>query len=314
MLAVDDDPGIRALLRDGLVPLGYRVVLADGVRTARELLRTCPFSLILCDYEMEDGTGLDLISYATRVYPNVPVVLLTAHDETSLARSAIASGAVEFLPKPFEFRHLVRLMEQSWARVERDGLRASQLQDELLSGTIRALVAAVDAKDPYTASHSERVTRLAVRLGETMGLTPERLRVLEFSALLHDVGKIAVPEAVLRKPAKLDPDEWGLIQLHPARSAEIVGQVGPLAEVATIVRHHHERMDGAGYPDGLHGPAIPLLSRIVAITDAYEAMTAHRAYRPALTEIAARTIIEQSLGTHFDAELGVRFLEIADLP
>ena len=314
ILVVDDEPGIRSLVRDSLTLAGYGIALASTLAEARELLRTRSFSLVISDYQLEDGDGLELIRYVTRVHPDVPVVLMTGLDEVGVGRSAIASGAVEFLPKPFAIPQLLRVVEQSWERVLHNQQRAASLTEEVLAGTIRALVAAMDAKDPFTASHSERVTLLALRLGEALQLPRERLRVLEFGALLHDVGKIAVPEQILRKPDRLTDDEWALIRLHPEKSAEIVGQVAPLANVATIVRHHHERMDGRGYPDGLMGEAVPYLSRIIGIADAYEAMTADRAYRGALTPEQARAIIREELGRQFDPALGQVFLSLTDLP
>jgi len=314
VLAVDDDPALRKLVRMGLGDLGYEVDLADSVAQAMTCLRTRPYSVVLSDYDMPGGSGLDLLTYVTRVYPDLPFIMLTGHDETPLARSAISSGALDFLAKPFGVQQLARTIEQNLARFERNRAVAAELTSEVLTGTICALVAAVDAKDPHTAHHSGRVTQLALRLGESLGLPPDRLRVLEFAALLHDVGKIGVPEAILLKPGPLDVGERAVMQEHPVRSAQIVSQVGRLAEVAGIVRHHHERMDGTGYPDGLAGDAIHPLSRLIAVADVYEALTAHRAYRPAFTHAKAREILRDSLGTHLDPQMGEAFLRLTDLP
>jgi cyclic di-GMP phosphodiesterase len=314
ILVVDDDPSLREMIRVGLTYFGYPVRVAAGTAEARDLLRTEACSMVLCDYEMPGGSGLDLLAYVTRVYPHLPFVMLTGYHDTALACSTIAAGALDFLTKPLEFKHLARLIEQNRTRVERDRQRMAELTNELLIGTIRALVAAVDAKDPYTATHSERVTRLALRLGKALDLPPDRLKVLEFSALLHDVGKLGVPEAILSKPEPLDERERLLIRQHPARSADIVNQVGPLGEVASIVRHHHERMDGKGYPDRLRGEAIPLLARLVTLADVYEALTADRSYRRALKPAQAREIIRAGMGTHFDPQLGDVFLSLENLP
>jgi hypothetical protein len=147
-----------------------------------------------------------------------------------------------------------------------------------------------------------------------LGLSSEGLRVLEFAALLHDVGKIGVPDQILLKPDKLDDAEWAIMKQHSARSAQIVGQVSQLVEVANIVRHHHEWTNGLGYPDGLAGEAIPLLARIITLADAYEAMTSDRAYRPAFTSAKARDVIRENLGTQFDPHLGALFLSLEGLP
>lgn len=314
ILVVDDDPGIRKLIRAGLSDFGYAVELVESVSQAEECLRTRAYSLVLSDYDMPCKTGLELLAYVSQVAPDLPFIMLTAHDQTSLACRAISSGALDFLPKPFGIEELARRIEQNRTRLERDRARAAQLTETVLNGTVRALVSAVDAKDPYTACHSDRVTRLALRLGEALGLEAGRLRLLEFAAILHDVGKIGVPDSILGKPGKLDADEYAQIKLHPGRSAEIVGQVGEFTEVAGIVRHHHERVDGSGYPDGLAGEAIPLLARLIAIADVYEALTSDRSYRSALAEHEARAVLSGGLGVHFDPGLGEVFLSLKDLP
>lgn len=314
VLAVDDDPALRRLVQAGLGDLGYTVDLAGSVSEALTCLRSRPYSMVLSDYDMPGGNGLDLLAFVTEVYPDLPFIMLTGHDVIPLARSAISSGALDFLAKPFGIQQLARTIEQNRVRIQRERARTAELTSEILTGTIRALVAAVDAKDPHTACHSERVTRLALRLGEAVELPPQRLRVLEFATLLHDVGKIGIPDSILLKPGSLSEADWVLMKQHPVRSAQIVSQVSQLAEVANVVRHHHERIDGKGYPDGLVGEAIPRLSRLIAVADAYEAMTADRAYRRAFTADQAREILRQNLGTQFDPHLGEVFLSLADLP
>jgi putative two-component system response regulator len=314
VLVVDDEAGVRSLIRFALTREGFKVDTACTISEARECLRTRPFDLVICDYDLPNESGMDLLLHITRVHPHLPFVMLTAHDNALLARRAIAAGALDYLTKPFDIHQLGRVIEQNLERFNTSQRRALKLTDEVLSGTIRALVAAVDAKDPYTATHTERVTRLALTLGRALKLPAEDLRVLEFASLLHDVGKIGVPGDILRKPGPLDKHEWELIRQHPVGSAAIVSEVGQLTEVATIVRHHHERYDGGGYPDGLCADAIPYLARVIAVADAYEAMTSDRAYRKAFSQVRAREVIEENLGRHFDAEMGKTFLSIQDLP
>jgi len=310
ILVVDDDASLRRMLAAGLAQLGYGVEQAGSITEAASRLRGGRYSMLLCDFEMPGGTGLELLKFVSQVHPELPFVLLTGHDDTALARDAIANGAADFLTKPIDFRQVARVIEQNWVRVERDRERTAEAAESILTGTIRALVAAVDAKDPHTARHSERVSRIAVRLGEAMNLSPERLRTLEFAALLHDVGKIAVPEQILIKPGRLSAEEWEILKQHPVRSGEIVSEVGHLTEVATIVRHHHERVDGLGYPDGLTGDAIPEFSRIITLADAYEALTCNRAYRPALSPRQALEMIRANLAIQFDRRLGTLFLSL----
>jgi response regulator RpfG family c-di-GMP phosphodiesterase len=314
ILVVDDDDALRESLQAGLEDLGYRADVARSVSEARARLSRAEYSLVLSDYDMPGGSGLDLLGYVRDVYPHLPFIMITGHVNAELACRAISAGALDFLPKPFEFPELVRIIDQNHARLRRDRRAIADLEEGLLAETIGALVAAVDAKDPHTAYHSERVCRLASRLGEAVGLSAEWLRALRFAALLHDVGKIAVPDEILRKPGPLTPEEWSLVREHPARSAHIVAQVSGLRETATIIRHHHERADGDGYPDRLCGEAIPFLTRILTLADVYEALTSSRAYRPPFSPEVAQDIIRDGLGEQFDAELGRLFLSLTDLP
>jgi putative two-component system response regulator len=302
VLVVDDTAFIRDMLDDCLQEHGFSSEQAGNIFEAILLLRSQAFSLIICDYEMPGGTGLELLEHVSTVYPSIPFILLTAHQEVELARRTIAEGGVDFLTKPFEPQQLIRVMEQAWARKERDRKQAENLTHEILTGTILALVEAVDAKDPHTAQHSQRVTALSLQLGQALGLSRERLSVLEFAAIVHDVGKIGIPEHILRKPGPLDPEEWDIVKGHPARGAEIVGRVGSLSEVASVIRHHHERLDGEGYPDGLAGRAIPEMSRIITLADVYEALTSARSYRPGLSDGQAREVMNSEMGGHFDPE------------
>jgi putative nucleotidyltransferase with HDIG domain len=177
---------------------------------------------------------------------------------------------------------------ESYRRLEQSSLEA-----------IETLNATVDAKDPYTAGHSQRVQRVAVAIGEELGLTAERLEALRFGGLLHDIGKLAVPDAILTKPDRLTADEFELIKRHPAEGARIVGRLGRLKDAVPVIYNHHERWDGTGYPDGLAGDAVPLEGAIVALADAWDAMTTDRPYHRALTTSEAFSEISAGRGTQF---------------
>jgi len=314
ILVVDDDLMVRRLLDKALPQFHYRVRTVEDVAAGLAELRREHYDLVLCDHDMPGGSGMELLDTANRIHPDLPVIMLTARSEVDLARAAISIGAADFVTKPFDLPQLVRVIEQTRERVDRDRRRTAEWMNVVLTGTIRALASAVDAKDPHTASHSTRVAALCAALAEAMGLAEERKQVLEVAALLHDVGKIGVPDGVLTKSGPLNTEEWAYMRAHPARSAEIVGQVPQLAEVAGIVRHHHERMDGMGYPDGVQGEAIHPLSRLLAICDVYEALTASRSYRRALAPEAAREIVARALGSHLDPEMGGVFLSLDTLP
>ena len=315
VLVVDDDSQMRTLLKVQLDQLGYRVEAVGTRAEALAQLALQGFPLVISDYELPDGTGLQLLEAIQQQSGDAPAfILLSGSLDVELPLRSLAQGAVEFLPKPVSLTDLAGTIQRTWVRVERERLQAAALANEALAGAIKALVAAVDAKDPHTARHSQRVTQVAVLLGRQLGLGRDELQLLEFAALVHDVGKIGVPDEILQKPGRLDEEEWQIIRQHPIRSAEIVSQMGPMARLAPIVRHHHERVDGKGYPDGLVGDAIPFLSRIIAVADVYEALTADRSYRRAWTESDARRIISEGLGTHFDRVIGETFLSLEMLP
>jgi HD-GYP domain-containing protein (c-di-GMP phosphodiesterase class II) len=190
------------------------------------------------------------------------------------------------------------------------GAMLDELRD-MLFNTVKSLVAAVDAKDVYTRGHSERVYRLSVSMGEHLGISSEEMQNLAWAALLHDIGKIAIPEEVLRKTTALSDDEVRLIQGHPLRGERLLEPISQLGGVLPGVRNHHERVDGRGYPDQLAGEEIPLIARIIAVADTYDALVSTRAYRRARTREFALREIERSAGTQLDAEVVRVFLEIA---
>ncbi|GAV22827.1 HD-GYP domain-containing protein [Carboxydothermus pertinax] len=187
----------------------------------------------------------------------------------------------------------------------------SDLRESYLS-TIRALVAALEAKDPYTRGHSERVSDLSVEIAREMGMKPEELENIRFMALLHDVGKIGILDTVLNKKGTLDPEEKDLIQEHPVLGSKIVEEIPFLKQCAGMVRHHHERFDGTGYPDKISGEKIPLGARIIAVADTYDAMTSNRPYRPALTKEQAKREIEQNAGCQHDPQVVKAFLRVIE--
>lgn len=182
---------------------------------------------------------------------------------------------------------------------------------EMLFSTVKSLVAAIDAKDEYTRGHSERVYRISIRIGERLGLSAEEMQTLSWSALLHDVGKIAVPERILNKPTKLTDEEFRAIQIHPERGCRVLRHIPQLRASLPAIRHHHERYDGKGYPSGMKGEDIPLLARILAVADTYDAILSARAYRPPQALDFALNEIREGAGTQFDPRAAAVFLELA---
>jgi HD-GYP domain-containing protein (c-di-GMP phosphodiesterase class II) len=240
----------------------------------------------------------------------MPVVLLTGHTDVELARDSLQRGASDFVTKPVNIRELPILVERNLTRRRLEVARLQEREAQVLFAAIKALASAVDAKDRYTARHSRVVTRLALLLADAIHLASEERYVLELSAWMHDVGKIGVPDSILTKPGSLTEEEFTVMKAHPVKGGEIVGEIEELGRVADVIRHHHERVDGHGYPDGLRGEAIPLASRIILIADAFEAMTADRSYRHGLDREAALGELREHGGTQFDAELVNAFVQM----
>ncbi len=292
ILIVEDDSQIRDLLQQMLTGQGYRAEsVADG-ETALELLAARHPDLILLDVGLPGIDGFAVCRQikqraATRL---TPVVLVTGLHARQHRIKGIEAGADDFLSKPFDREELL-------ARV-RSLVRLKRYTDELESAesVIVSLAMTVEARDPYTEGHCQRLAAYARALGERLNLHDDDLAALERGGYLHDVGKIGVPDAVLQKPTQLTPEEYGILKQHTVIGERLCGQLRSLAAVRPIVRHHHERRDGSGYPDGLRGDAIPLLAQIVAIVDTYDAITTDRPYRQALTaeyayeELARETV------------------------
>jgi putative two-component system response regulator len=303
LLVVDDMEAMRLALEDSLRLQGYEVVTAASGEEALELLRWQRFDLLLTDQAMPGLSGIELAETTARIHPDVPIVLLTGHTDVELAKASLQRGASDFVTKPVNIRELPIVIERNLTRRRLEVARLKEREAQVLFEAIKALASAVDAKDPYTARHSMRVTRLSMVLAGAIGLTGDEKYVLELSAWMHDVGKIGVPDSILTKPSRLTPEEFEVMKVHAAKGGEIVGQIEELSQVADVIRHHHERLDGQGYPDGLRGEAIPLLSRIILIADSFEALTSDRSYRRGTVRERAFEELKKHGGSQFDPEL-----------
>ncbi len=219
----------------------------------------------------------------------------------------VAAGAAGDLPAAY--RRLNAAYEQA-LRYAEDVRHLYQRTQRAISQSLLGLANALEAKDPYTRGHSQRVSALARRLAEVSGLPSREVDVIAQAGLLHDIGKIGVPEAVLGKPGRLDPDEWEIMRRHPVIGAQIVAPFEFFAAGAIIVRHHHERWDGSGYPDGLRGTAIPLGARIVAVADVYDALTSSRPYREALPHHTAIQYIGEEAGRTLDEDIAAALIRL----
>jgi len=306
---------MRLALEDSLRLQGYEVVSAASGEEALEFLRSQRFDLLLTDQAMPGLSGIELAEATARIHPDVPIVLLTGSSDVELAKASLQRGASDFVTKPVNIRELPIVIERNLTRRKLEVARLKEREAQVLFEAIKALASAVDAKDPYTARHSMRVTRLSMLLADAMGLSSDEKYFLELSAWMHDVGKIGVPDHILIKPSRLTPEEFEVMKIHPVKGGEIVGEIEELIRVADVIRHHHERLDGRGYPDGLRGEAIPLLSRVIFIADTFEAMTTDRSYRRGLTREHAFAELCSHAGSQFDPDLVELFVsKIESLP
>lgn len=307
VLVVDDDQSVRDLVASLLQVEGYRVIEAVNGELALAQIHVTSPDLVLLDVMMPgqpDGVQLCQQLKSSEATMLIPVVMLTALDTLSDRIQGIEAGADDFLTKPFNRLELL-------ARV-RSLLRLKRLTDRLerAESVIFALAEAVEAKDPYTEGHLERLASYAELLARQLGLPLQGQQDVRGGAILHDVGKIGVPEAILRKPASLSKEEYRIVQNHPLMGHRILAPLRLASRVLPAVRGHHEHFDGRGYPDGLTGEDIPLEGRIVAVADAYDAMTSDRPYRRALCQEEAIRRLRADSGRQFDPQVAQCFVEL----
>lgn len=331
ILVVDDEESVRGLVGALLVRSGYSTTLADGAAEALAHLREGPaYDLVLSDIMMPGTDGLSLLQQICTDHPGTPVVMVTAVQDVHVATNAFRGGAIDYLIKPFARAQLEgvvtramdhgRLMKQSAAyrqnleemvsaRTER--LRATmQDLERSYDITLEAMGDALDLRDEETEGHSKRVTAYTIELARALRLDADELRMIARGALLHDIGKIATPDAILLKPGKLNDEEMAIMREHCARGYEIVCKIPFLREATEIVHAHHERFDGKGYPRGLKGEEIPRGARIFAIADTLDAMTSDRPYRKGTSFAVARAEIEKCSGGQFDPRIVDVFLQM----
>ncbi len=276
---------------------------------------------------------MELVPHAQAIAPDTVIIMISGAHTIEYAIAAMRAGAFDYLTKPFDLsqveaavnralahrellvtkrryeQHLAELVAQRTAELD----RTLGSLEESYRATLRALAAALETRDRETHGHSERVVSFSLRLGRELGLTGDDLRALEFGSLLHDIGKIGVPDAILHKPGALDEHEWEHMRQHPTLGAQILADVSFLTGAARVVGQHHERFDGTGYPRGLCGAEIDLNARIFAVADAFDAITSDRVYRAGRPyDVAVRELTREA-GRQFDPEVVAAFLRIAEV-
>jgi putative nucleotidyltransferase with HDIG domain len=327
ILVVDDEPWIADVVAEQLRFRGFYVDSSTDSSQIMSRLSTGGYDLVLLDIRMPPPSGLDLLASIKLRYPQLPVLMLTACGDTEMAIQAMQDGASDYIVKPHQPAQLVlcvnRALERSNATQER--AQAYQLLEQRVhqqtqqlheqskqlttmlehvlltyQATLAALEAALDARDQSAPGHCRRVARLAVQLGQRMGLSEQDLIILEHGARLHDIGKLGIPDTILMKPGPLSPEERRTMERHPEIGCQIVERIDFLQDVLPIIRHHHEHWDGSGYPHGLRGQEIPLLARIFSVVDAFDAQANVRPYNTRPSVEKALASVQDHRGIWFD--------------
>jgi len=308
ILIVDDEPAVRRLIARALSDQGFRCHVAADARAARQRLESQPYKLLIADIALPGSSGLELLTHTRVRFPRCKVILITGVSNRAYLARALTLGAYDYLEKPIDLEELAA----SARRAIRDDEHATRLPVraaeamQLLSRArqttleiVQALVRAVEAKDPYTRRHSEQVAHYATHIARMLGAPDALVERARVASLLHDVGKIGVPDFILTKPGPLTVEEFEYVRRHPVIGAEIVSSVALFEEEARLIRHHHERWDGKGYPDALAGEEIPLGSRIIMVADSVDAMLMTRSYKPGYPVEQVLEELQAGSGTQF---------------
>src|SRR3954454_18635099 len=333
ILIVDDEEAIREIVHSMLTISGFRCQQAGSGNEALAILESGEeFELILTDLMMSGMDGIALLERTKEKYPDVPVVMVTAVHDVSVALAAIRNGAYDYLLKPFEREQLLamvrRALENRRLKLENRAYqtnleallsaRTDQLRQAMADLersydiTLEALGDALDLKAAETEGHSKRVTAFTIAIARAMGLETEKIRVIARGAFLHDIGKMAIPDAILRKPGALTPDEINIMKEHCWHGYQILRKIPFLTEAAEIVYAHQEKWDGTGYPRQLRGEEIPMGSRIFSLADTMDAIMSDRPYRAAQPFSAARDEIVRFAGRQFDPNIVKSFVDMPE--
>ncbi|SEI71909.1 putative two-component system response regulator [Lachnospiraceae bacterium A10] len=322
IIVVDDDPIILKRSWNTLTDAGFKVIALKSGKALLEYTVEHPApDLILMDINMPEMSGFDVIQELKRSnisWRETPVIFLTANEDEGIETQGLSLGAMDFIRKPFvpsvlvlRVKHaveLTRLQHNLESMVD----EKTKENENLFLHVVECLADAIDAKDNYTNGHSGRVAAYSKEIARRYGYDEKQQEKIFMMGLLHDVGKIGVPDEVINKPGRLTDEEFACIKKHPAIGYKILSNIKEMPELSAGARFHHERYGGNGYPEGISGLDIPEVARIIAVADAYDAMTSNRSYRGVLPQEKVRDEIERGKGTQFDPQFADIMLEMID--
>jgi response regulator RpfG family c-di-GMP phosphodiesterase len=331
LLIIDDEPEVRNVLQEFLSRF-YQCAAVKSAESALQLLATQSFDLIISDIALDGMSGLEMIPYVLKRAPQTVIIMMSGTQTIESAIEALRADAFDYITKPFDLRHVevaVRRALEHHSLLEAKRLYESYLEEliekrttelhqtlnsleDSYRTTLKALVAALDTRDTDTCGHSERVVSFSLRLGQELGLDRDQMRSLEFGSLLHDIGKIGIPDVILRKPGALTNKEWEKMREHPALGQRILRGIQFLEGAARVVGQHHEKWDGSGYPLRLRGEEIDFNARIFAVADAFDAIISDRVYRVGKSYAVAAAELERCAGKHFDPQVIAAFQRIPE--
>jgi response regulator RpfG family c-di-GMP phosphodiesterase len=304
ILVIDDEPEVIAGFSEVFTNEGYQVLAARNWNEASRCLRLQKCNIIFADARLPDIMCREMIEAVKKLDQYAFIITTAGFSDIETAIDSLQYGAYDYLSKPFDPADVTVIVRKV---VEKQRLESDNVQ---LFETIKVLALALDARDHYTHGHSQEVTEYAVSIAQEMGLSVKEIDRIRDAGILHDIGKIGIPDAVLLKPGRLTEEEYDCIKRHPQIGKDILEPVRCLSDKIPLIYHHHERYDGKGYPVGLSGEAIPLGARILAVADAYQAMTSDRPYRKALSIQVAIIELENNKGKQFDEKMVDIFVRI----
>jgi putative two-component system response regulator len=323
ILIVDDVASIRVSFSRKLAGDGYDCLLAGDGKEALELLKKHRIALVLLDMTMPGMSGQEVLREIVEHYPDTAVIIITAIDNAETAIEMMKAGAYDYIIKPVYFNELPfrvqRALDRRKLTLENKEYRINleekirQQTDKIresFRNSLKSLALALEAKDRYTSGHSQRVADVAVKIARKLNMSPRDIERLSFASMVHDIGKIGINETIMNKKEELTDEEYAYISTHSVIGENILTPVIEDREILKMVRHHHERHDGYGYPDGLSGEQIPLGARILAVADVYDAMTSDRPYRKSVSDEIAINELRRNTATQFDPRVVDAFVEI----